>query len=98
MWSGTMDINGHAFAYHKEGTGPAVVIVHGVGGHKEDWQGVLTALAPTRTVYAVDLLGFGGSSRTAPGLGMAAQAHAVKTLLDRAGVERADLIGNSVGG
>ncbi len=44
------------------------------------------------------MLGFGGSSRTAPELGMPAQAEALKALLDREGVERVDLVGNSVGG
>ncbi len=85
-------------AYLKAGRGPALVIVHGVGGHKEDWKSVMTALADTHTVYAIDMLGFGGSSRNAADLGMNAQANAVLTLLDREGVARADLIGNSVGG
>jgi triacylglycerol lipase len=35
-----------------------LVIVHGVGGHKEDWLGVMAAPSPKRTVYAVDMLGF----------------------------------------
>jgi pimeloyl-ACP methyl ester carboxylesterase len=32
-------------AYLKTGSGPALVIVHGVGGHKEDWQAVMAAFA-----------------------------------------------------
>jgi triacylglycerol lipase len=85
-------------AYLKAGQGPAVVIIHGVGGHKEDWQGVMKALAASHTVYALDMLGFGGSSRDAKELGMAAQARAVAALLDVEKIERADLVGNSVGG
>ena len=85
-------------AYFKTGSGPAVVIVHGVGGHKEDWRGVAEALAATHTVYAVDMLGFGGSSRTCKDLKISTQAAAIKSLLATEGVASAKLVGNSVGG
>lgn len=96
--AGTLDAGGATLAYLKQGSGPALVIVHGVGGHKEDWAGVSAALSADHTVYAIDMLGFGGSSRDAPDLTMAAQAGAIKALLDAEGVTSADLIGNSVGG
>jgi len=85
------------FAYTRTGSGPALVIVHGVGGHKEDWAGVAAAFADRNTVYAVDMLGFGGSSRDAE-LTIPAQAAAIDALLTAEGVTSADLIGNSVGG
>lgn len=85
-------------SYLKWGSGPAVVIVHGVGGHKEDWIGVSEALARSHTVYAVDMLGFGGSSRGAPDLRIPAQAAAIKALLGGEGVKTAAIVGNSVGG
>jgi triacylglycerol lipase len=85
-------------AYLKIGSGPAIVIVHGVGGHKEDWQGVAEDLAETHTVYAVDMLGFGGSSRNAKDLKISTQAAAIKSLLETERVAKASLIGNSVGG
>jgi pimeloyl-ACP methyl ester carboxylesterase len=86
------------YAYLKQGKGPALVIVHGVGGHKEDWKGVMSALSKAHTVYAVDMLGFGGSSREAVDLSIPRQAAAIKALLDNEKVKKADLIGNSVGG
>lgn len=98
MLAQTMTFDGATYAYLKSGSGPALVIVHGVGGHKEDWEGVMTAFAATRTVYAVDMLGFGGSSRDAADLSMPGQARAIKALLDNEGAKQADLIGNSVGG
>lgn len=98
MDSRTLNFDGNTLAFLRDGAGPAVVIVHGVGGHKEDWQGVAAALAPSHTVYAIDMLGFGGSSRDATDLGMATQAKAIKALLDQEGIAVADLIGNSVGG
>ena len=85
-------------AYLKIGSGPAVVIIHGVGGHKEDWRGVAEALAANHTVYAVDMLGFGGSSRSCKDLSIATQAAAIKALLQQESVASARLIGNSVGG
>jgi pimeloyl-ACP methyl ester carboxylesterase len=86
------------FAYLKSGTGPTLVIVHGVGGHKEDWAGVQSALEDHFTVLAVDMLGFGGSSRDAAVLDMPTQAAAIKALLAHEGASHAMLLGNSVGG
>lgn len=85
-------------SYVKLGRGPAAVILHGVGGHKGDWLEVARQLAPSHTVYVVDLLGFGGSSKDHAEIPIAMQADAVKQLLDREGLLRASLIGNSVGG
>jgi triacylglycerol lipase len=94
----TLAVGDKRLAYLSTGSGPAVVIVHGVGGHKEDWQGVAIALSKTHRVYAIDMLGFGASSKNGDDLSMPVQASAVKALLDHAHVKRADLVGNSVGG
>lgn len=94
----THQIGADTQAYFKIGSGPAVVIVHGVGGHKEDWRAVAEALAGKHTVYSVDMLGFGGSSRTCKDLRISTQAAAIKALLVQEGVKSAKLIGNSVGG
>lgn len=94
----SLQVGADTYAYLKAGQGPALMIVHGVGGHKEDWQGVMAAMAPTHTVYAVDMLGFGGSSRGAPDLGMTAQANALLALMDQQKILQADILGNSVGG
>lgn len=82
----------------KAGTGPAVVIVHGIGGHKEDWVPVMNALAAQHTVYALDMLGFGGSSKDLAEITVPMQAEAVYALLAQEKISRASLIGNSVGG
>jgi pimeloyl-ACP methyl ester carboxylesterase len=87
-----------SLAYSEVGIGPAVVIVHGVGGHKEDWQEVAAALAESHLVFAIDMLGFGESSKTGDDLSMPVQAAAIRALLDAHNIARADLVGNSVGG
>jgi len=96
--TGSIVANGQTLAYLKQGRGPAVVIVHGIGGHKEDWQATMAVLAGQRTVYAVDMIGFGGSAKASKDITVRTQVEAVRALLDAEGVSRASLIGNSVGG
>jgi pimeloyl-ACP methyl ester carboxylesterase len=98
IMAGTVAVGDKTLAYLVDGEGPAVVIIHGVGGHKEDWQGVAAALAADHKVFAIDMLGFGQSSKTGDDLSMPVQAEAVKALLDDQGLDTADLVGNSVGG
>ena len=92
------EISDKTLAYLDIGQGPAVVVVHGVGGHKEDWKGVAEALAKTHRVIAVDMLGFGQSSKVGDDLSMPVQAAAIAVLLDQLGLPKASLVGNSVGG
>jgi len=87
-----------SLAYFEMGEGPAVVIIHGVGGHKEDWREVASHLSEMHHVFAVDMLGFGESSKEHEDLSIPVQAAAIKSLLDAHEIEDADLIGNSVGG
>jgi triacylglycerol lipase len=91
-------LNGQTVSYLKAGRGPAIVIIHGLGGHKEDFKQVIEKLAPDYTVYAPDMLGFGGSSRTAPSIGPNAQAASVKALLEHEHLASAYIAGNSAGG
>ncbi len=92
----THQVGADTQAYFKVGSGPAIVIVHGVGGHKEDWRGVAEALATNHTVYAVDTPGFGASSRTCKDLRIASQAAAIKALLAKEGVKSAKLVGKVI--
>jgi triacylglycerol lipase len=94
----TATLDGQTVSYLKAGSGPAVVIIHGLGGHKEDFKQVVQTLSGRYTVYAPDTLGFGGSSRTAPSIGPTAQAAMVKALLEQEGLKTAFIAGNSAGG
>ena len=98
MMTRSLALGDETLAYVDLGSGPLVVIVHEVGGHKEDWLGVASALIPTHRVMAIDMLGFGESSKTGDDLSMPVQAAALKALVEHAGVDRADVVGNSVGG
>jgi pyruvate dehydrogenase E2 component (dihydrolipoamide acetyltransferase) len=73
----------------------AVLLLHGFGGDLNNWLFNLDALAEGRTVYALDLPGHGGSVKRAEGLGSLTAA--VREFLDGQGVERAHLVGHSMG-
>jgi 4,5:9,10-diseco-3-hydroxy-5,9,17-trioxoandrosta-1(10),2-diene-4-oate hydrolase len=83
--------------YVRVGSGSAVVLVHGFGSSLYTWKDVLPALAARHDTIALDLPGFGESARPAD-LSLEAFPRAVVGLMDRLGIERAALVGNSMGG
>ena len=86
--------------YEREGSGEALVLIHGIGGELCVWEPVLDPLASAHDVIAIDLPGFGRS----PALPEAVEptpeqlARAVAEFLDGIGVKRAHIAGNSLGG
>src|SRR5438552_1214348 len=98
MRSRTIDLDGPVHYADFGGTGPTLVLVHGLGGSHVNWMAVAPALARDARVLAVDLAGFG---RTPLGE-RSADVHANRILLDRflEGVAAgpAVLVGNSMGG
>ena len=65
---------GYRIAYAMAGTGPAVLLLHGLGGTADFWQPIITALAPRYMVVCPDLLGFGFSDK--PGIAYTPARHA----------------------
>ncbi len=93
-------IDGVDLHYLVEGTGPAVVLLHGNGTMIEDWiaSDVLGALAKTNRVIAFDRPGFGHSSRPRSTLWTPfAQAKVIAQALDQLGETRATIVGHSFG-
>jgi pimeloyl-ACP methyl ester carboxylesterase len=83
-------------AYEKAGSGPPLLLIHGLGSCKEVWKPVVPLLAREREVVALDLPGFGSSPpgpRTVEGL-----AAAVAEFAADLGLERPHVAGNSMGG
>lgn len=83
--------------YEDHGAGPAIVLAHGVGGNHASWFNQVETLSRSYRVIAFDHRGFGGSSDVA-GLGRSGFVPDLTTLLDHLAVERAVLVGQSMGG
>jgi pimeloyl-ACP methyl ester carboxylesterase len=82
--------------YQRTGSGPPLLLLHGIGMTSIVWRPVLPLLAREREVVALDLPGFGASPRgpeTIAGLG-----HAVAAFAAQLGLERPHVAGNSLGG
>jgi pimeloyl-ACP methyl ester carboxylesterase len=83
-------------AHDRTGSGPPLLLLHGLGSCKEMWRPVVPTLEREHDVIAVDLPGFGAS---APGpTTVAALADAVAAFADELGLERPHVAGNSMGG
>ncbi|MBI4491401.1 MAG: alpha/beta fold hydrolase, partial [Chloroflexi bacterium] len=94
----TAEVNGLRIAYERAGRGPALVLLHGIGGNARSWRHQLAGLADEFTAIAWDAPGYGGSSNPPTPCSMAHYAQYLAGLLDHVGLERAHLVGLSWGG
>lgn len=78
-----------------EGT---IVFIHGLSGCWQNWLENLPVFARTHRCIAMDLPGFGASEMPAEDISITGYARAVDALLQELGVDRASVIGNSMGG
>lgn len=84
--------------YLRTGSGPPLLLVHGLLGYSFSWRFTIPAMVD-RTVYAIDLLGTGFSERPANlDCSMRASAQRLLRFLDAVGVSSCDLLGTSHGG
>jgi len=91
-------VHGYRRAYRSAGTGPVLLLVHGIGDSSESWLPVMAALARHHTVIAPDLLGHGASDKPRADYAVAAYANGMRDLLDVLGFDTATLVGHSLGG
>jgi pimeloyl-ACP methyl ester carboxylesterase len=94
----SLRLHGRELAYVTGGEGPAVLLVHGIGGDWHTWAPVLEGLARRHQVVAVDLPGHGSSSKSAGDYSLGALANALRDLGGALGIERATVVGHSLGG
>ena len=80
------------------GTGPAVLLLAGLGDPAEAWEFQLNAFSGERTVIAFDNRGVGRSALPVDGVSIASMADDAARVLERLGFESADVIGFSGGG
>src|ERR1044072_1715937 len=91
-------IHGYRRAYRVAGSGPAILLIHGIGDNSTTWSTVQSKLAQRFTVLAPDLLGHGQSDKPRADYSVAAYANGMRDLMEVLGIERATVVGDSLGG
>jgi pimeloyl-ACP methyl ester carboxylesterase len=92
-----IEIEGGELYFSDHGDGPLIVLAHGIGGNHAVWYQQIATLARSYRVVAFDHRGF-GLSRDASGEGRGAFARDLLALLDHLAVDKAVLVGQSMGG
>jgi pimeloyl-ACP methyl ester carboxylesterase len=93
-----LELHGDRIAYRDTGQGPALLLIHGMAGSSATWDAVIPQLAKKYRVIAPDLLGHGESAKPRGDYSLGAFAAWLRDLLNELGVERATVIGQSLGG
>ena len=94
----TETLHGRPVTYAEAGKGPALLLIHGMGGTFQNWQEVMEPLARTHTVIAADLPGHGSSGPGGGDYSIGALAAGLRDLMLALGHERMTLVGHSLGG
>src|SRR3954467_11216324 len=93
-----IELHGHRVSYRTAGSGPVVLLIHGIAGTSEQWEDVAPILAEDYTVVAPDLLGHGQSAKPIGDYSLGAYAVSMRDLLIALGHRRATVVGHSLGG
>jgi pimeloyl-ACP methyl ester carboxylesterase len=94
-----IDIDGARMRYLRTGSGPPLILVHGLLGYSFSWRYTMPALASYATVYAPDMMGAGFSDRPAGVVhSMQGTARRLLRFISGLGISSFDLLGTSHGG
>jgi pimeloyl-ACP methyl ester carboxylesterase len=93
-----VSIHGHEVGYRLEGSGPVILLIHGIAGSSNAWRDVMPALARRYTVIAPDLIGHGQSAKPIGDYSLGAYASGLRDLLRVLDLTRATVVGQSFGG
>jgi pimeloyl-ACP methyl ester carboxylesterase len=93
-----VELHGHRVIYRIAGSGPPVVLIHGMVNSSRHWESVALRLADAYTVIAPDLIGHGDSATPRGDYSLGAHAASIRDLLTAIGIERATIVGHSLGG
>jgi pimeloyl-ACP methyl ester carboxylesterase len=93
-----MELHGHRVVYRIAGSGPPVVLIHGMVNSSRHWEEVALRLADEYTVVAPDLIGHGDSATPRGDYSLGAHAASIRDLLAAIGIDGATLVGHSLGG
>jgi pimeloyl-ACP methyl ester carboxylesterase len=84
--------------YRIAGQGPPLVLIHGMLNSSRHWEAVALELADHYTVIAPDLIGHGDSGTPRGDYSLGAHAASIRDLLAAIGIDRASIVGHSLGG
>jgi pimeloyl-ACP methyl ester carboxylesterase len=94
----TLTLHGHSISYVQEGSGPVLLLIHGMAGALDTWRSVIDPLARHATVLAVDLPGHGSSSPWGGDYSLGSLAAFLRDVLTALGHDQVTLVGHSLGG
>jgi pimeloyl-ACP methyl ester carboxylesterase len=92
------EIHGQRVSYHRAGSGPALLLVHGITSSSRTWRAVMEPLAEGFDVIAPDLPGHGRSDKPRGDYSLGAYASGLRDLLAFLGVDKVTVAGHSLGG
>jgi pimeloyl-ACP methyl ester carboxylesterase len=93
-----IELHGRRVIYRVAGSGPPIVLIHGMLNASSHWRSVALSLADEYTVIAPDLIGHGDSAAPRGDYSLGAHAASIRDLLAAVGIERATIVGHSLGG
>jgi pimeloyl-ACP methyl ester carboxylesterase len=91
-------LHGHRVAYRMAGSGPPIVLIHGITSSSDTWRAVWSRLSEHHTVIAPDLFGHGQSAKPRGDYSMGAFASGVRDLVASLDIGAATIVGHSLGG
>ncbi len=91
-------VHGHRRAYVKVGSGPTLLLLHGLGCDHTTWEPVIDRLARHYTVLAPDLLGHGQSAKPRADYSLGGYANGMRDLLTVLSIDKVTVVGHSFGG
>jgi pimeloyl-ACP methyl ester carboxylesterase len=91
-------VHGYRRAFRTAGSGPPLLLIHGIGDSSDTWDPVIAELAEHYTVIAPDLLGHGRSDRPRADYSIAAFACGMRDLISVLDLDRVTVLGHSLGG
>ena len=93
-----VDLNGRSTHYVEAGTGEPLILIHGFNMDLNTWMNNMEFLGAGHKVYALDLWGFGYSTRQPLDYGFELFVEQVHLFMETVGIEKATLLGHSMGG
>ena len=96
--SKNVQVFGQKIHYVEAGSGPNVILLHGLGGDSSNWAQTVPALASRYHVWVPDQIGFGASDKPLIDYRVATLVDFLEGFCKKVGIDKAAVVGNSLGG